>query len=423
MSTTPGSGNDEYTDPHTHSFATESAAAPEAKKASPVIKWVIILFGAFMVIAAILMVWGFMKKGSAPAPAPQAQTAPLDQSAAPTNTDENAAGAPTSLDVPADPTAIDPGTLDPNALDPNAVDPNLAPTVDPNVDPSLLDPATSQDPIYQTIDPNAAIPPGTVLDANGVPVVNPNEIPAPTAPSPVLNANGVPVDEVPPPVPSTPVVDPAAVPAPVVAPEQPAVEVPPPPVVVEDPANSSISQVMDTARQEMMSALDRIEQRLTEMENRFTSLESRVGAIEGRPASATPSSTPAKPAAARKKPAKKKKPAVRKPAAKPTYEHQNRIEILDGSIAPVSRAIIIDRGSSQEVLRNRVQVIDSHQPAQVVRSGCRIQSIKPGRVWVRRADGSFATYGVGDMLPNGRRADSIDPESGVQAGGQLWTCD
>lgn len=422
MSTTPGSG-DEFDDAHTNSFATESAAAPEKKKASPIIKWVIILFGAFMVVASGLMLWGFI--GGDSKPAPQAQNAPggpVDPLAAPgadQNINPNAglndpAADPNAQDLGADPFA-DPSVLDPSAVPPNPLDPNGV-AQDPNGQGQPSDPMTQ------------------ILDANGVPVVavDPTVAQPPVQQPPVqeiVDANGVPVSV----DPNSTVVPPPAVeqaPAPTeIPPAQQIVDpaAPPAPVVVEDPANSTVSQVMDTARQEMLSAFNRIEQRLSDLESRFSSLETKVAAIEGRPASAAPAAAPAKPAArkpAARKPASRK-PAVRRAAPKPAPQPQNRLEILDGSIAPVSRVLIVDRSSQAPAYDNRVQIVSTQAPSRIERpsSGCSIQSIKPGRVWVRRADGSFATYGVGDMLPNGRRADSIDPDSGVQSGGQLWTCD
>lgn len=58
----------------------------------------------------------------------------------------------------------------------------------------------------------------------------------------------------------------------------------------------------------------------------------------------------------------------------------------------------------------------------VTRAGrdCNVQAIVPGRVWVKNADGSFASYGEGEMM-NGYSIQKIDPSRGVQAGGR-WIC-
>jgi hypothetical protein len=376
MTNTAGQGSD-YTDPHTHSFATESAAAPPVKKKNKFMQVLILVVGVLFVGFAAFVGWGMISKK--PAPAPQQQVAAPVEAPAP------------EAEPPVDPNAA--------AIDPAAtpLDPSLAPT-----DPTALDPAMLAG---SPVDPSTGMPiePIAPIDpAAAVPVVG-----APTDPA------------------AAPVVDPIVA-APVVTPSAPAVVAAPTPpavAVVNDPASSGLSDVMNSARQEMMGALDRIEKRLQEMDLRFSALDARVTGLEtGRTAVA-----PRPAVAATPKPAVRKKRPASTPA-KPTPARpvqQNRLEILDSgsSLAPVSRATIID-GRVQPDSGNRIQVVDA-QPASAPRAAaasCSIRSIQPGRVWIRRANGSFATYGVGDTLPDGRRVDSIDPNAGVMAGGRSWNC-
>lgn len=192
---------------------------------------------------------------------------------------------------------------------------------------------------------------------------------------------------------------------------------------------------MNTARQEMMGALDRIEKRLQEMDTRFNerfaALDARVSSIETGRAVAP---RPAAPAANGSQAPRQKRPQAAKPKVAPARPApQNRLEIMDSAaIAPVSRVVLVDgrvqsspaqEDVAQEI--NRIQVLDA--PSAAIRTpsseaACSIRSIQPGRVWIRRANGSFATYGVGDSLPDGRRVDSIDPNAGVQADGRAWNC-
>lgn len=58
--------------------------------------------------------------------------------------------------------------------------------------------------------------------------------------------------------------------------------------------------------------------------------------------------------------------------------------------------------------------------AHVKEGGCNLASIVPNRAWIKEADGSFMTYGVGDQAPNGSVIKSIDPDQGIlTASGKL----
>lgn len=398
MSNTDGQGSD-YTDPHTNSFATEGAATPVEKKPNKFFKVLLLGVGVVFLAVAGFVGWGMFVKSPAPAPAP------VQQEASPASDVDLAPVEPgvTVEDVP----AIDPAAV---PLDP-AFDP-LTP-----VDPNAVDPATGlpvQGAIVQpAIDPMA-------------PVIAPDAgIPAPIDPLAPAQVDQPAVLQ-PAEIPLVPNQDATTLPAPVVTPTPaPAVS------VVNDPASSGLSDVMNTARQEMMGALTRIEGRLQEMEtsfnNRYSALDARVASLEGnRSTSASTAPRASNTVAPTPKPAARKPRPAARPAAPRPPAVQNRLEIIDSaSIAPVSRAIIVD-GRVQS--SNSIQVIQAPEQVADVReargntSGCTIRSIQPGRVWVRRSNGSFATYGVGDSLPDGRTVDRVDPSEGVVAGGRPWNC-
>lgn len=400
MSNTDGQGSD-YTDPHTNSFATEGAATPVAKKPNKFFKVLIMGVGIVFLAVAGFVGWGIFMKPSAPAPAP------VQQDPAP------------ALESNADPVAPDAAPEDTAAIDPAAVP--LDPAFDPltPVDPNAIDPATGLPVdgaiVQPTLDPTAPVI--APADATVPAVIDPL---APT-PAPVDQPALVqPTD-----IPLAPASEAIAPPAPVVAPA-PAVS------VVNDPASSGLSDVMNTARQEMMGALTRIESRLQEMEtsfnNRYSALDARVASLEGNRSAAVPAAPRASNAAATApKPAVRKPRPVARPAAPRPAAPQNRLEIIDSaSIAPVSRAVIVDgrvqSANSIQVIESPAQVAEVREVAKPSASSCTIRSIQPGRVWVRRSNGSFATYGVGDALPDGRTVDRVDPNEGVVAGGRPWNC-
>lgn len=45
--------------------------------------------------------------------------------------------------------------------------------------------------------------------------------------------------------------------------------------------------------------------------------------------------------------------------------------------------------------------------------GYTLQSVVTDRAWIKRSDGTMATYGIGDRMPNGKVIGSIDPDNGV----------
>lgn len=98
---------------------------------------------------------------------------------------------------------------------------------------------------------------------------------------------------------------------------------------------------------------------------------------------------------------------------------------------PVSRVVIVSQGSNahqaiasgapvDEVLRQYQPVAAPDPVASKPVPSCDLQAIVPGRVWVKNADGSFASYGEGETW-NGQTVGQIDPARGVSLGGR-WIC-
>lgn len=80
-------------------------------------------------------------------------------------------------------------------------------------------------------------------------------------------------------------------------------------------------------------------------------------------------------------------------------------------------------------VRNRVELITDKpksvkvNEAHVAKSVCHLASIVPERAWIKNDDGTFTTYGVGDMAPNGSVIKSIDPTTGIVTAKGKLDCD
>lgn len=83
---------------------------------------------------------------------------------------------------------------------------------------------------------------------------------------------------------------------------------------------------------------------------------------------------------------------------------------------PVSRVIIEDGRSSSYSEPVRMETQPSYSS-----DSCNAQAIVQGRFWIKRADGSFVSFGEGDTWTDGSVIQSIDPARGVNAGGR-WIC-
>jgi hypothetical protein len=386
-------------------FGAPTASGKKVKKGS---KLPLIIFA---VLAVVLLAGGaFVMFGGTKSPAPKPKPKPAIEApvsdATPPAADVPATD-PLATNPVADPTAAAAGqTLDPitglpvtdpamaaqPALDPVTglpVTDQAAPAqATPGVDPVTGLPVSVAPPVA---DPNAAVP--GAVDPNAVaPNVDPSAAAVPAALDPVTGLPvGTPVEQVAPV--ATPV---ASVPAPSVG---------------NDPL---------AAFRDMLAPIDG---RVTTLENGFKGLQSTVSDLSGKVDRLLdrPSNSNAIPVS---RPAKKRvyhAPKKAKPA--------NYVRSAD-SIAvqpPVSRVVIVSSSAQAEAYRAqnnmvRVDPVRSVEApvAEVAAPRCNLQAIVPGRVWVKNADGSFASYGEGDRWA-GRSVGTIDPARGVQLDAR-WTC-
>lgn len=400
----------------------------------------LIIFGVFMIVAigvVGMMFLGGKKTQTAPAPQ-QTSAAPTDPATDP-STDS-------TLDPTADPTAdptVDP-SVDPSAdpfasQDGTPSDPFATPQVDPTTGLPLtqpsqqaqIDPATGlplaqsslQQPVTPQIDPATGLPLGQpsvqpsgvqqpiqqqpmvqqVIDpATGLPVVQPVQPQAPVQPADPFASMG----QAPQPTVEQPATGQPAVQQPITQPQFPVVEPVQQPATQPDTTEQPVDQTsiaVDPLAQ-FRTLLAPIDSRVTSLEKKFSGLERSVKRLQ-----AWVSNNEDKPAQrsapARSTPRVSPAPAVRVPP-------------------PVSRVIIED-GRVSHVERPRSELRWERQaPAQVAHvpaESCDIQAIVQGRVWVKRQDGSFVSYGEGDAWQNGAIISGIDPQRGINVDGR-WIC-
>ena len=388
----------EFTDSSTESengsgFSASEPAQVEKKKSSNKV----IIVVALLAVVAVVGFYGMriMNKSAAPAPQPQA-TLPVDgpapQAEAPDQEDPLAALA----NAPATPDAL--GPVD-ESMDP------LAAGTDPLAAPGVPGGLPSGDPM----NPMGQMPAQDAgLDQPAMPVaadpMNPAQAqPSKVQPAPVMDpslaALTTPGASAPTPVEVAPVV--SATPA-SIQPVTPVNAVSHPPV--SSSGSFDASSLASVVGQAVTDALRPMEERWNA---RFDSLESRVSRVEGspRPAAAKPAATP-RPRAARPKPAPVARPRATPAAPAPA----NRIELIDQpSVAPVARPAV--------VVAPRVEAA---QPSNT--SSCSLGAVLEGRAWIKRGDGSFDSYIVGDTLPDGKVISAITPERGIVVGNKTWSC-
>ena len=184
-------------------------------------------------------------------------------------------------------------------------------------------------------------------------------------------------------------------------PSAPAPTVTPAPVAVPstsglgDDLASKVGSAVTNAIRPMQVQLDNIDRRVTRLET-------------GRaPVAAAP-----KPSAPRSQPARRPAP-VAKPKPRPVV-----------AAAPVNRIEVLDAPAVASSPRVAAPVQTATAPASLSqqKTECKVGAILQGRAWVKKGDGSFETYGVGDTLPDGKVISGISPERGIQVGGQAWKC-
>jgi hypothetical protein len=157
-------------------------------------------------------------------------------------------------------------------------------------------------------------------------------------------------------------------------------------------------------------AIRPLQEKVDQIGNEVQDQGRRLAALEkgGVAPAARPSTAPAaRPAAVRRKPVAR---PVARPAVRPS---SNRIEILDG---PASSAVVIARPSAVPASAPALS------PAAHQKTSCNVSSALRGRAWIKKGDGSFASYGVGDTLPDGKTISDIT-ENGIFVKGRAWSCE
>lgn len=373
----------EFTDNNTTHSEDEFTASETVEGADkPKSSNKVIIVVALLAVVAVVGFYGMKILNQSPAPA-----APVaEQPAAP-----DANGTPAQED-PLEALGADPASADQLA----PVNPDLG--VDPlenQVDPlaSQPDVVTDQGLGGDPLSPVGQVDPVSP-DAIAVEAVDPGVIPADQVIDPSLEAlmNQQPAQ----PTTDTQVIEPEQV--------QPVS----PPVVEAVPAESVSfdgSNLASVVGQAVTDALRPMEERWN---SRFDSLERRVSRIEQAP----------KPAA---KPASKPKAASRpRPAAKPSTPSKPR---ATAKPAPPNRIEVLDQPTPAPVARPVVTVPPrAAEPTAPAATSCSLGAVLEGRAWVKRGDGSFDSYIVGDTLPDGKVISAISPERGIVAGGKTWSC-
>ena len=360
-------------------------------KLLPIIFAVILLFAALVVGYMLL---GYKK----PAPKPKAKPAveqvetPADQ--APTD------GAP--VDGATDPSAALLGATDPNApvvaqtgvvpTDPNAAQqPALDPLTgqpvvaaqQPAVDPITGLPVASQplDPMQAAAQQQAAQQQAAQQQAPVVqPAVDPLQAAALQAAAQAATAQQA----------ADAAVQQAQQQAPVVAP------------VVQPTVDEQAALDPNDPLAQFRTLLAPIDSRVSKLEKKFSGLEKTVRNIQATLGMSSGKSS--------------------KQAKARSYDRPRSTEVRISSPVvravspPVSRVIIEDGRSSSYSEPVRMETQPSYSS-----DSCNAQAIVQGRVWIKRADGSFVSFGEGDAWTDGSVIQSIDPARGVNAGGR-WVC-
>lgn len=357
-----------------------ASAAPVKKSSAPLVK--VIGFAIALLIVAVVCIIGYMMvfghRAPAPAPhkpavvkpAPAKPALPLVVPAASKSTE---AAKPVLL-APASTTAL--------AL------------------PGALPAPAASAPVMAPVVPTA--PGSAALVPVGVATVPPPALPTPVLPAPVLS-----------PAPSLPA-SASSVKAPVVA---PVVAAPTP--VVEPAAPMASSNGLQPADQRLVDALREallpVNEHLTALDSRVSRLETRIDEMHGSRAAA-----PVKAEAVKSEAVKAEgQPAVKRSAPRQRFEvesQKNEFEVLsrdgDASVAPVPAKV------APAPVKAADQPTSKATPAA---SDCQLQAIVEGRMWIKQADGSSQTYGVGDVL-NGATITAIDPKGGVQTSRGSVSC-
>lgn len=379
-----------------------AGTAPAKKKN----KWWVIAPAAVLVGLVLWMVWVawlgpfFFKPKPAATPAARAaasQPAPTQPAGTPAGSpvasnplaatpQESPASAPSPTPGPANPAGSVPAAAGSLPADPLAAAPASAPVAPPPAAPS----------------PSAAPPADPFAALNATPAsapVNPSTVapmpagstPATPTPAPASDPFN-PAKPVPPTAPAA--AEPPAVPAPVPA----------------TPA-ASVSDVRQVIRDE----LSPVNQRLSALETRVARLDGPKNAPSGAVSSAPRSSesvSHSRSASTRNAPPRAS--GNRLEVIRPALGAMPRDE--RGDVRP--RPAPLDRDAGNTPKDETAKRVRAEATEKAVSAGCELAAIIPGRAYRKQSDGSFATFGVGDVWTDGTRIDAIDPDKGVVGGGK-----
>lgn len=134
--------------------------------------------------------------------------------------------------------------------------------------------------------------------------------------------------------------------------------------------------------------------RIDNTDKKVDELTKRVEKLEGKLSSTTVVPT----TSVSKKDAVKKAPVVKR---KRTQSYSNSVELSSSSSKRTTHV-------KKSYAPKRTSEASSR-----LGNGYTLQSVVTDRAWVKRSDGTMATYGIGDRMPNGKVVGSIDPDNGV----------
>lgn len=222
-----------------------------------------------------------------------------------------------------------------------------------------------------TLPATAAVPGAGLIP----PPVNAAPGTLPPTPNPVVPApNGTVIGAaLPAPAPSA---APVAAPAPITTNPQPVAV--PTATPVEAPAPIANAAPLEGQVSSLTVRVDNLEQRVTALENGQAQINIRLDRTAPMPVFKSHAAKP---------PVAKASSSMKRHSR---YHRPNRVELIKPE-AKVTKAAPVAK--APEV--------------------CHLASIVPDRAWIKNEDGTFSTYGIGDVAPNGSAIQRIDPTSGI----------
>lgn len=154
-----------------------------------------------------------------------------------------------------------------------------------------------------------------------------------------------------------------------------------------DGLSDSMDNLSDAVK-DTNKRVDNTDKKVDELTKRVEKLEGKISGVTN----VVPATTVVK------KEVTKKAPVVKK---KRSQSYSNSVELSNTSSKRVSHV-------KKSYTAKRTTEASSR-----LGSGYTLQSVVTDRAWIKRSDGTMATYGIGDRMPNGKVVGSIDPDNGV----------